>query len=111
MNGCTFTVGNPTANGEVLVSHGNQAGVKDGPGVPLGSMVEKQTQLATAFHGAEATQLSPDTYRPTGDENITTFAVRMNGDWNFFYQSYKSTGGGKLELLGLFPFKTKMLMN
>jgi hypothetical protein len=109
MNGCTFGIGTPSPDGAVIVSHGNQAGVTDGPGVPVGDMFAKQKALGEQFHGNDVLLLEPSQYRSTGKENITTFGIRMNGAWNFFYQSYISAGSGRLQLNGLFPFKTNML--
>ncbi|WP_334188240.1 hypothetical protein [Noviherbaspirillum sp.] len=109
MNGCTFGVGAAASDGTVMVTHGNQADVKDGADVPSGDMFAKQRTLATQFHGPDVMLLEPSQYRPTNKENISTFGIWMNGAWNFFYQSYQVVGSGQMQLNGLFPFKTNML--
>lgn len=109
MNGCSFGVGAPNADGSVLVSHGNMAFVKDAPDVPSGSSAERQEALAEALHGPNLAILDPRNYRRE-QESITTFGVRIKDDWKFFYQSYRSIGNQTLEFLGLKPFVSSSLL-
>lgn len=109
MNGCTFGLGSANEDGSIMVSHGNKVSVKDDLGKSLG---DQYGQVAGSLHGQDAMYITPEMYRTGEKANLTTFGVRIHGKWNFFYQSYKlvSGGGGKMQLLGLFPFKTNMLM-
>ena len=68
MNGCTFGIGSPTADGSVLVSHANMAVPRVptaapalGPGLlPPGDQADAPTVVARALHGPGASYLTPD---------------------------------------------------
>jgi hypothetical protein len=115
MNGCTFGIGVPNQEGDILVSHCNQAEVEnitDSLGTtPEGNMYEKQLALVKKLHGDKGAYLEPARYRPNGKENITTFGVRRGGAWEFWYQSYTyDSGPGTFTLIGLFPFVSSAMM-
>jgi len=91
MDGCTFGVGSRTPDGEVLVSHGNAAGLTEGGT----TQAERQRNFASELHGGSVAQiLEPGTYRPSGERVATTFGVRLNGNWSFYYLNYKVTKKG-----------------
>lgn len=98
MNGCTFGAGAPSASGDVLVSHGNQASPPEGQQFPTGTQSEKQLALATSFHGNGTEYLEPSQYRPNGKNNSTTFGIRIDGGWKFHYQTYSYLGQQTFQL-------------
>ena len=103
MNGCTFGIGKPAADGSVLVSHGNVKGM----GVPRGCQQEAQASLANQMHGGQVSLLEPITYRQGGDEMSTTFGIREGTAWKFYYQSYRRFGLYAWQLLGVSTIETK----
>ncbi|WNB75611.1 hypothetical protein [Methylomonas koyamae] len=104
MNGCTFGIGSQADDGTVMVTHGNMN--SSGLGEEYGEAVDSLMGSGTLY-------ITPHMYaRKSADEtrkNLTTFGIRINGTWNFFYQKYEILGPGQIKHLGLFPFKTTML--
>lgn len=100
MNGCSFAVGAPQANGTVQVSHANSQ-----------SSTTQRTQLSGAHGGLGGlTLLEPAHYRNMGPGNhqATTFGIRYGMQWRFYFQSYTAygygAGGMSYRLNGVFPF-------
>lgn len=110
MDGCTFGVGRPTPEGDVLVTHGNARGVTEGGN----SQNERQRNFALQLHGGKIDEmLEPETYRTAGDMAATTFGLRCNNKWQFAYLSYKLTKRSVVapayEHFGVFDFNGKKL--
>ncbi|MDF1505171.1 hypothetical protein [Roseisolibacter sp. H3M3-2] len=104
MDGCTFAVGTPTPNGEVIVSHGNAKGNTEG----AGDQASRQQDFATDFHRqGVAGVLDPSTYRLSNKHISTTFGVREGGRWAFHslrYKRVKDTYPFAYEHLGVTKF-------
>lgn len=106
MDGCTFSVGRPTPEGDVMVSHGNAKGLQEGGN----SQSERQRNFALQLHGNVNSMLEPELYRSNGDEVATTFGIRVNSAWKFYYQSYKVTKKSyppAYQHMGVFDFAGK----
>jgi hypothetical protein len=115
INGCTFSLGIPAADGTLIVSHTNMKSTKMDK-ADLGvrgsaSQADFQAQVATQFHG-RGTMVDPTVYWAAGDHvagkkvNVTVFGVN-DGGWKFYYQRWTRDGGSKVNtLLDLNAFST-----
>lgn len=105
MNGCTFAVGQPQANGTTRVTHANRGG-----------HIADQRAQVRAEHGLTGpgmggvTLLEPNVYRD-GDgaaagqgRQTTVFGIRNGTTWDFYYQSYNYLGNAQFQLNGVHPF-------
>ena len=110
LNGCTFGIGTPDAQGRVVVTHANSGG----------NTINQRNQIQGA-HGVGAdmagvTLLEPAVYRrinPTKNMQATVFGIRSGGGWRFYFQSYEvagqnmalpnSTAGLSYMMHGVFP--------
>ena len=103
INGCTFALGAPAADGTLMVSHTNmkksgsaradRETVLGGVDYPpeLGGAVQEnlQARIVREMYGA-GTMLGPSQYyNPAKNNNLTVFGIRDAGGWTFRYQSYK----------------------
>ncbi|MEK9765894.1 MAG: hypothetical protein VW274_05385 [Thalassolituus sp.] len=109
MNGCTFSVGSQTSDGTCIVTHGNK--LETGFGDTYQDKVSSSLHWGDQIVGYEPQFLAPGDYQDTtqpGRTNLTTVGIKNSrGQWEFFYQRYKTNwggGGGKLLFLGTSPF-------
>ena len=96
MNGCTFGVSGVHPDGSRRVSHSNNGG----------DTLSQRSATATLHGGlAGVTMLEPNMYRNVGGQNLqsTTFGIRHNGQWRFYYQVYDLLGFQQARLVGVFP--------
>jgi hypothetical protein len=107
MNGCTFGIGMAAPDGTVLVTHANTGG----QAAPQRQQVTGEMQR----HGAALDgMLEPSLYRnfaPGRNMIISTFGVRANGGWKFYYQLYEKIGatGRNFKIHGVFPVLTQSI--
>jgi hypothetical protein len=106
MTGCTFGVGIPNANGDVLVGHANEAALMGGTPRNPDSTNQRATQqqnLVTGQNGttAGARIIDPNVYYvdPHTVSHIVTIGLRVNNKWEFYYQSM-GDGLGDTEKFG-----------
>ncbi|MCA9062175.1 MAG: hypothetical protein KDA96_03930 [Planctomycetaceae bacterium] len=97
MNGCTLGIGPNLANGTRRITHSN-----------VGGNAALQRQATASVHGTSASLfgvrlLEPAVYRMGMNNNATTFGIRVNGTWRFYFQSYQMLGSGNIRLNGVFP--------
>ena len=93
MNGCTFGVGQTASDGTVIVTHANKGG----------KTIDQQQQTFTTHGTKDVSMMEPALYRRAGrNMNATTFGIRVNGKWKFYFQSY-SVSSGVYTLVGVFP--------
>ena len=109
MDGCSFGIGIPAADGTVVVAHANTtSGVQDAIGNHLrekGDAQQKQLESAmTKAHTELFDFLAPTSYRPFS-ANSTIFGIRdgTTGTWTFYFSLCRSNRA-RLELIGCFPF-------
>ena len=93
MTGCSFGVGIPNAQG-VLVMHSNESALatQDSTAPQVQGQLQ---QLQNA--NANARMLQPGQYRQVGDGGMdtraTTMGIRVNTDWQFWYQNFNYGAG------------------
>ncbi|MEZ5670357.1 MAG: hypothetical protein R3F55_23585 [Alphaproteobacteria bacterium] len=124
MNGCTFGIGSKAPDGTVLVAHANAKGQfsgavdafekRVGRGI---SQVERselqsahQVSMLTGAYASLGFQgsvgfLDPGAYRGGGVCNATTVGYRCGNEWNFAFQSLR-TSSGVTSIVGVFPVVT-----
>lgn len=99
LNGCTFGVGQPAADGTVRVSHANAGG--------RGQEQRDQTFQLHGGHRNLSAMLEPAFYRrlsPALRLQATVVGLREAGVWRFYFQLYSAGAGGDRSLIGVFPF-------
>ncbi len=101
MDGCSFGIGIPGKDGTVMVSHSNAKG----HGSDEENHLAQQKQLIEVFDKNPFTQmLEPSNYRKGGDgTSITTFGMRENGEWKFYFQKWKKLSSRKFQTSGVEP--------
>lgn len=115
INGCTFSLGIPSSDGTLVVSHTNMKSDKMDPTDRItrggASQTEFQGAVAQEFHGG-GLMVDPTVYWSSGDYvegkkiNITVFGINDKG-WKFYYQRWTRDGNSKVNtLLDLTPFAT-----
>ena len=117
MNGCTFGVGHPNADGTLIVSHGNAANVAGVNNIPgyLQPATKTALQVATQYsrakqgHGGGGRVFEPEHYRVNGRQSVT-FGYRPRGaNWQFHYISYVRAQGGAYTSYGVGPMLTNVI--
>jgi hypothetical protein len=98
MDGCTFGIGTPGADGAVLVTHVNQSKYEQQN--DKSKMIRKQRKKAKRVIGTGGTIFEPPDYRTKPAEEgtwlvSTTFGVRnpSNNTWTFYAQIMEGAGG------------------
>lgn len=99
MNGCTFGIGTPNSYGDVIVSHSNRASDSN--------QSETQRDITLGGHrNQQVTMLEPSLYRPAPKMTCTTFGIRTDRGWKFYFQSYRPNGG-TFDYFGAMPIATQ----
>lgn len=91
MNGCTWGVGTPVADGTVIATHSNARGA----GTLLTPEQQAGAQRAATHDilGPAADLLEPADYR-AGGAIVTMVGLWLENEWQFHYQRYTREGGG-----------------
>lgn len=99
MDGCTFGVGMPNAQGSVRVGHANAqnraTGTQWNP-----DFTQQRTAQSNMMTANQLTRgvVNPDVYRdnaPQGSEfKAVTIGLRIKGTWRFYYQHQQTDGPG-----------------
>ena len=97
MNGCTLGVGPLMSDGTRRVAHSNVGGQSVLQSQSIGTLMCRPDMTGIRL-------LEPQLYRRgTANTQATTFGIRDNGVWKFFFQLYEMMGGGMIRLHGVFP--------
>jgi hypothetical protein len=114
MNGCTFGVGIPTADGSVRVGHANAASSAGGTADNPDFSTQRQMQRdALTTRGTGVNIVNPDVYRSNvaysgvGSKDFeivaVTVGIRIANKWEFYYQHQRyggTRGNFKYEKMG-----------
>ncbi|MDB5405830.1 MAG: hypothetical protein JWL84_742 [Rhodospirillales bacterium] len=112
MNGCTFGVGMPNANGGVLVGHANAAGsALDDNALSWDQRLAPQQaaqKQGLAANNVSQMMVDPAVYRAgelEGSLKAITIGIRVNGEWSFWYQHQNHDGMNGIKMMALVPLK------
>jgi hypothetical protein len=99
MNGCTFGIGSKTGDGTVMVTHANKASSAN-------QSVDKFYQTVGAHGSNKVSMMTPSMYRHMAlGLTATTFGIRTNKGWKFYFQSYRADSG-IFRCYGVMPIPT-----
>ena len=97
MNGCTLGVGPLLSDGTHRVAHSNVGGQSGAQRQSIGTLMGRPNLSGVRL-------MEPQLYRRgAANTNATTFGIRENGAWRFFFQLYEMLGNGVIRLHGVFP--------
>jgi hypothetical protein len=106
MDGCSFGVGMPNSNGDVLVGHSNAQNKATGTNFNPNFGPQRTAQLQDLVTGGAGQAIvEPAAYRdnlPLGAEyKAVTVGLRINGTWGFWYQHRNVDGTALRDLIGV----------